>query len=754
MDIEALRAENEALRARVGELERALQRVQCEASPASDSFAPDDYFTVLHETALAIMSRLDLHDVLEAIMLHATRLAGTSDGYIDLLTPDGTQMEMQIGIGHLAVYCGGTINMGEGVSGRVWQTGAPMIVRDYRLWEGRIPSVDTSRLGTVVAVPLRSGSTVIGVLGVSYCESDHPAAESSVHLLMRFAELAAIAIDNARLYTTLQEELKERRRVEAELHESEQQLRHLYAVTRRQAQELHLIGQVRAAIAREIDLPALFRTVVESIAATFGYTLVCLYVRDGNELILQHQVGYPVLVERIPLGKGVISRTILSGKPTLVADVRSDPDFIGVMANIVSEVCVPLRAHDRVIGALNIESIDGVALTEDDLLLMTELAGHINVAIERTRLYEQLWRRVQQLDALHDTMSDIIGNLDHNTVLQAIVERMVALMRAKQGMIALYDPEQHNLRIHYSVGMDRDYAGTRIPFGEGVLGKVAQTRQPLVVYDYHQWEGRSHVFHAMPSSNVVGVPLLAGNELIGALSAGDTNLKRVFTNDDIRLLSMFAQQATIAIKNARLFAEVQHLAITDPLMGIYNRRYFFSAAGREYERARRYQHLLAVLIADLDNFKQINDRYGHPVGDQVLQKVAGIFRRELRSIDLLARYGGEEIIVLLPETDCSGVVHVVERLRLRLMEVLVADLDEMRVTASFGAAVSQRVNAPNIETLVSYADQSLLHAKQHGKDRLVIWCDMCSAASACPHISPDALHRRVTIIPLISPAIG
>ncbi|MCS7289991.1 MAG: sensor domain-containing diguanylate cyclase [Roseiflexus sp.] len=728
-----------------------MQDLQGTASSGSALSASDDHYLVaLHETALAIMSRLDLRDVLEAIMVHATRLAGTSDGYIDLLSPDGTQMEMQIGIGWHAEHCGGPIGVGEGVSGRVWQTGQPMIVRDYRNWEGRIRSMDTSDLGTVVAVPLKSGSAVIGVLGVTYYESYHPAAETVVKLLMRFAELAAIAIDNARLYTTLQEELTERRRIEAELRESEQQMRHLYSVTRRQAQELHLIGQVREAIAREIDLPALFRTIVESIAATFGYTLVCLYLRDGDDLILQHQVGYLNHLDRIPLGKGIMSRTILSGQPILVANVRSDPDFIGVTDNIVSEICVPLRDQDRVIGALTIESIDGVVLTEDDLRLMIELAGHINVAIERARLYEQLWRRVQQLDALYDTMSDITGNLDRDAVLKAIVERMVALMRATHGAIALYDLEQQNLRIHYSVGLDRDYTGVRLALGEGVIGHVALTRRPMVVYDYAQWEGRSPLFRTLPSSNVLAVPLLAGDELIGALSAGDFNTRRVFTDDDVRLLSMFAQQATIAIKNARLFAEVQLLAVTDPLMGIYNRRYFFSAAVREYERARRHHHSLAVLIADLDNFKQINDRYGHPIGDQVLQTVSGIFRRELRSIDLLARYGGEEIIMLLPETDCGGVIRVVERLQSRLMDPVISECDEIRVTVSFGAAVNQRVIAPNVEALITYADQALLYAKQHGKNRLVVWCDMCDVAGSCPYLSPDVLHRRVTILPLMN----
>jgi len=776
MNLESLRAENNALRARVRELEDELKRLQMSAhtdhlsSGESRTDSPD-YFAVLHETALAIMSRLDLNDVLETIMMHAARLAGANDGFIDLLSPDGTLLEMKIGIGKHARNRGSVIAISEGISGRVCQTGAPMMVEDYRNWEGRVRSIDTSDFGTVIAVPLRLRSAIIGVLGVSYDTPISKAAQFAaradgsavlgvsydtpiskefeliVTLLTRFAELAAIAIDNARLYTIAQEELAERRRIEDEVRANEQRMRDLYAVTRRQAQELHLIGQVREAIAREIDLPALFRTVVESIAATFGYTLVCIYLRDGDELALQHQVGYAVQLDRIPFGRGVISRTILSGQATLIADVRSEPDFIGVMDDIVSEICVPLRDQDRVIGALNIEST--AVLTDDDLRVMTELAEHINVAIERARLYEQLWRRVQQLDVLYDIMTDITSNLDRDTVLKTIVERTIALLRVTSGMIALYDPEQNNLRIHYSVGMNRDYAGMRIALGEGVIGRVAQTRQPLVVYDYQRWEGRTLLFQEMPSANVLGVPLLSDDELIGTLSAGDVNLKRVFTEDDIRLLGMFAQQATIAIKNARLFTEMQHLAITDPLMGIYNRRYFFSAAIREYERARRYHHPLAVIIADLDDFKQINDRYGHPIGDRVLQEVSGMFRRELRSIDLLARYGGEEIVMLLPETDCSGVITVVERLRSRLMSAIPTERGDVRITASFGAAVSQCIRTPDVETLIACADQSLLYAKQQGKDRLVIWCDMCDAAGHCPHIAPHMSPPRVSTIFLL-----
>lgn len=723
-EVNAIRSENDALRARIRELEQRLASARANHS-ASDksSHNGNAYFAALHQTVLAIMNRLDLNDVLEAIVKNAARLAGTEHGYLYLRRSDADVMEMKVTAGRMALNRGSEIAPGEGITGRVWQSGEPMMVEDYRSWEGRIERLDMTDFGAIIAVPLKVDTTVIGVLGVAYDAPDAVNFHAIAALLARFADLAAIAIYNAQLYAAAQTELTERRRIEAELRANAQHLRDLHLITQRQAQELRLMGQVRAALAREVGLSAIFRTVVESIAATFGYTQVCIYLRERDELVLQHQVGYSCISERIPIGVGIISRTILSERPTLVADVTADNDFLGAIDGVVSEVCVPLHDKGTVIGALNIESRNGVVLTEDDLRLMTELAEHIDVAIERAQLYERLWRHMQQLDALYHIMGDITGNLNLDDVLKTIVERMIALIRAEHGALALYDAQRNDLLVHLSVNMDYDYAGVRLALGEGAMGKAALQRQPVVVYDYRAWDGRSLQCEAETTANVLGVPLLAGDELIGAMSAGDSNLKRTFTDDDVRLLSMFAQQATIAIKNARLFAEVQRLAITDPLMGISNRRYFLIAARRELERARRHRYALAVIIADLDDFKRINDVYGHPVGDRVLQTVSRVFRRELRSGDLLARYGGEEIIALLPETNEDGAVQVVERLRLMLSQTVVAvNPATVRVTASFGvAAFADSYDMPNVETLIERADQALLCAKRGGKNRFEVW---------------------------------
>ncbi len=194
--------------------------------------------------------------------------------------------------------------------------------------------------------------------------------------------------------------------------ESERQARELAAAAARQAREIALLSQVRAALASELELDSLLRIMVEAIPQAFGYTLVSLYLLHSDALVLQHQVGYPHMIERLPLGQGVCSRVALSGAPVLLEDVRADPSFIGVLDNITSEICIPLFDQGMVAGVLNVESTGGVRLTEADLRLMSELADQIGVAIGRARLYAAVRQERDFSAALIETMSSLLVVLD------------------------------------------------------------------------------------------------------------------------------------------------------------------------------------------------------------------------------------------------------------------------------------------------------------------------------------------------------
>jgi PAS domain S-box-containing protein len=194
------------------------------------------------------------------------------------------------------------------------------------------------------------------------------------------------------------------KRAEEALQESEQRYRSLFTDAQRQAQELALLDQVRTALARELDLPAVFRTVVEAIANTFGYTQVSLYLLQGDVLVLQHQVGYDHVIAQIPITQGTSGRVARTGEPVLLEDVRADPTFLGAIEGIVSDVCVPLFDQGRVVGTLNVESTDGVKLTEADLRLMTALSEHVSIAIKNARLYDAAQRELAERKQAEETL--------------------------------------------------------------------------------------------------------------------------------------------------------------------------------------------------------------------------------------------------------------------------------------------------------------------------------------------------------------
>jgi PAS domain S-box-containing protein len=160
--------------------------------------------------------------------------------------------------------------------------------------------------------------------------------------------------------------------------------------------ELGLLDKVRSSLTQGLDLPLVIRTVVEGIVETFGYTLVSLYLIKGDVLILQHQVGYHNVIPEIPITKGVSGRVVRTGEPVLLENVRTDPDFMGAIEDIVSEICVPLFDQDQVVGTLNVESTAGMFLSEADLRLMTALGEYVSVAIGNARLYEAAQREITE----------------------------------------------------------------------------------------------------------------------------------------------------------------------------------------------------------------------------------------------------------------------------------------------------------------------------------------------------------------------
>jgi diguanylate cyclase (GGDEF)-like protein/PAS domain S-box-containing protein len=351
------------------------------------------------------------------------------------------------------------------------------------------------------------------------------------------------------------------------------------------------------------------------------------------------------------------------------------------------------------------------------------LVGSISHDItERKQMERALSLRLRQSEALRETMSQITAELQLEPLLQTILERAIELIGADSGQISMYDAERNDLQILACTNLDPALIGTRQPLTPHGTGQVIRTRQPLVISDYQTWDERLTTYAKLGAHALLLVPLLAGERVLGIISIGHKDRMRVFNITDIELLSLFAQQATIAIRNAHQFAEMQYHATTDALTGLNNRRSFGDLAQRAYEQAVRYNHSLAVLMLDIDHFKDVNDQFGHPIGDEVLRNVAYHCLTTLRAVDVVGRYGGEEIAMILPETDDEQARSVAERLRHTLAQTHIDTRHiPIQITVSLGIATAMPIDGLPLDTLIGRADQALYQAKRAGRNRVVVW---------------------------------
>ena len=177
---------------------------------------------------------------------------------------------------------------------------------------------------------------------------------------------------------------------------------------RSQARELALLHSVRRAVARELEVPGVLSRAVEAVAETYGYTRLSAYLLEGGELVLQHQVGFHEALGRIPLTKGVCARAVRAGSPLLVENVSGDPDFLGSIEDVTSEICIPLFDEGEAVGFLNVESVDGVKLTENDLRVMVAVSELVDLAISRARLFARVRHSEERYRALTQNSSDLV----------------------------------------------------------------------------------------------------------------------------------------------------------------------------------------------------------------------------------------------------------------------------------------------------------------------------------------------------------
>jgi diguanylate cyclase (GGDEF)-like protein/PAS domain S-box-containing protein len=333
-----------------------------------------------------------------------------------------------------------------------------------------------------------------------------------------------------------------------------------------------------------------------------------------------------------------------------------------------------------------------------------------------------------ELSALYKATAALLATLDLETLLSQILDAAIsAIPVAKKGMLYLIARDTGQLEMRAILGYketDPRIQRFTILKGKSYVVRAIKERRPLLIHDYQTdptfQSASERNSKTSPVRSVIVAPLILESHAIGALSL-ESSSKAAFTEADLRLVISFAATATAAIRNAQLHAEVQKQAITDGLTGTYNRRGFLDLGLREVERANRFGRTLAAIMMDIDHFKDVNDQFGHGAGDQVLQVVSQILVDNVRKVDILGRYGGDEFAVLLPEIDMFAATGVAERLRQVIADTAIQSEKNgpIRITASLGVA-RLSTTIKDLEGLLQNADRAMYHAKSTGRNRVEI----------------------------------
>ena len=580
----------------------------------------------------------------------------------------------------------------------VVQEGKPYILENAPEQYPAFKEDPHNRILSWLGVPLVVHDQVIGILAMdshqySYFTPNH------VRLVTAFAGQVAIVIENARLY----------------------------AAEKIRVQQLDALRATAADILAELEPSRLIQTMLERavslLGATAGELGKYLEQTDELEIVASHQMGIDSTGMHMAMGEGVMGRSAELLQPLVVNNYKDwegrSPQYAHTAWQTV--MASPLLAHGKLVGVIAIMDTDANRkYGRSELQLLTLFAQQAAIAVENARLYQEARKAAERRAILHQVSQEVVTKgSDREKICQAVHHAASRLMQVEAFAITLLDKEHNEVEGIYLVDKDGRHDTMRIPADQGLSGKVISTGKSLSIGDFAKEMNANVVHFGSPehTRSILAVPLRLGDRILGMVTA-QTYQPYAYTNEDLNLLEMLAANAAFAIENARLFEEIQWLAITDPLTELYNRRGFFELGEREVERFRRFGRPLSAIMLDIDHFKAVNDTYGHSIGNQVLVGLAKSLKKNIREIDIIGRYGGEEIVIVLPETHLEGGILVAERLR-RIVESTPFSTDRgmVGVTVSEGVAEFME-NIPDLAILLDQADSAMYAAKQGGRNQV------------------------------------
>lgn len=476
------------------------------------------------------------------------------------------------------------------------------------------------------------------------------------------------------------------------------------------------------------DQPAaLYRSLAERLFALLDIDCLAVFTADrrkgrytslyslrtrADTAAVQDIDDNDAVVRDLSAGKMYALRPAKGAEQRADASVRSTAWYFPVVVNSALEAI--LAVFNRV-------------LRDDDINIISAFCRQAAFLIENRRLYRDLLMKSNRLAAASTWPVNITHRQDYKGLVQAILDKSAELLTAEQGTLMLIDQVTEALLVEAKKGTgDSIPERLAIPKGQGIAGRVAVLGEPVLVKNLEEdprFKQKSRRHYRTPS--FVSVPLKIEDRIIGVLNLSDKATGEVFDDEDLKLIQAFATHAAIVLDWTSLYnqtEELKRLSITDPLTGLLNRRYLQDRLEEELARSKRHDRVLCLLMMDLDGFKYYNDTYGHLLGDRILKSTAEVIMKSVRTMDVVSRYGGDEFVIIFPETELAVATSIAHRLGDDISKKVLAAESSVResdrtITASIGIVTYPR-DGTTTTKLLDNADKAMYRAKYAGKNKI------------------------------------
>jgi diguanylate cyclase (GGDEF)-like protein len=663
-------------------------------------------------TLLAISQRLtrtlDRHEILQTIADEANRVLGSDGTTIRMLESGVLAASAWSGFSDEIAARLPTFRPDEGWFAEVFATGKPLVVDDIP--HTGLPGFDRydpdMTFGSTLIAPLIHDGRVIGALS-SACLRPRPWSQDDIEFVIALATDASIAITNAELFEHSQS----------------------------RAAQFAVLQAASSRMNRAKTIESVGQAIVQETRRVLDYHNARVYVLQPPDALVPiafegtvgayEKVDFDLL--RTRLGEGFTGWVGQHGTPLLVPDANADPrgsTIPGTDEVDESMLVVPMRYDDEVLGVITLSKLGLHQFTDDDLQLLLILADQAATALESARLLAHSESVARELSRLVEMSSALSASLDPHQVANLIAQHVAQALAFDECAISYWDRTADRVRTlgYYPLTPFEELQEVFEIIGYPETRRVLES-QTTVVIDADDPEADPAEVALMTAEGyrtLIMVPLVAKGQSIGLVELLSKS-HLVPEESRLDLARTMANEAAIALENARLYDDARNLADRDPLTGFYNHRYLHERLGEEVVRAQRSRQPLSVLMIDLDDFKLVNDTFGHLFGDRLLVWIAERIRSTLRASDVPARYGGDEFAIILPDAAIDSARRAAERI-LQAFETQGFESDgrgPVPVSMSIGAA-SHPADGRTATDLIAAADRGLYRVKRGGGRRVDI----------------------------------